>query len=179
MVNFNRSMLLLAATSALVAGPAFAATTPPPSFTPIGANPAAKASARIVKPLTLKANASLDFATIVLDTSKLTAADTVSLDTSNKLTCGTSTNLTCSGSTTVANFTVTGTKGQIVQVLTDVSDLTGSNGGKLVFTPAAASTADLSTAGTASFDVGGSITVAPTTADGVYSGDMNVTVDYQ
>lgn len=176
MVNFNRTMLLLAATAGVVAAsPAVAATT---TYTPVAATPVATATARIVKPLTLTSSANLDFATIILDTTKLTAADTVSLDAANKLTCGTSGNLTCSGSTTVAAFTVTGTKGQVVKVITAASDLAGSNGGKLVFTPATATTADLAT-GTASFNVGGSIAVAPSTADGVYTGNMTVTVDYQ
>jgi hypothetical protein len=37
----------------------------------------------------------------------------------------------------------------------------------------------LDSAGTVTFDVGGSIQVSDTTADGVYQGTFDVTADYQ
>lgn len=173
MTKFTRTLTLLAASTAGVfaAAPAVAA--------PVGATPPATANARIVRPLSLTANANLDFATIVMST--VTGPNTVSLTSGNVLTCGAGGELICSGTTTVANFTVRGTSNTTIRIFTAASSLTGSNGGTLTFTPAAAATVALVAAGPttgASFNVGGAIVIDALTVDGVYSGNMDVTVDY-
>ena len=172
MTKFTRNLTLLASAAGLfVAVPAVAA--------PVGATPPATATARIVRPLTLTKNTNLDFGTIVL--SAVTGNNTVSLDTANALTCGGGSELVCSGTTTVANFTVKGTNNQTVKILTAASTLTGSVSGSLTFTPAAAATVALGATGATTgvnFNVGGAIVIGTATAEGVYTGTMDVTVDY-
>lgn len=170
MANFARKLALVALTSAFAA-PALAV--------PVGASPPATATARIVRPLTLAANSNLDFGTIVM--SSVSGNNTVALDQTNLLTCGAGAELVCSGTTTVASYTVKGTNNQTVKVYTATSTLAGSNGGSLIFTPNAPATVSLGAAGAstgATFSVGGSIVVGLTTTDGVYLGNMDVTVDY-
>lgn len=160
---------------------AFTAATPA-SAQAVSASPRATANARLIKPLTLTALQNLDFGTVVMGT--LTAADTVSIDALGAVSCGTSGNLTCSGTPKAAQFRITGTQGQAVVVTsaTATYSLTGSNGGTLTFTPTLPTGAiTLGNAGSAgnNFNVGGSISVTPTTLDGVYSGQVDIQVAYQ
>ena len=168
--------LRLAAVAATTAAFALAspATAAPVGVT--GVKP--KAQARIIKPLTLVGVRDLDFGTIVMGAVNA-GGETVSLSVAGGLTCG-SGGLTCSGTTQTGRYNVTGTQGQVVTVAGTASPLTGSNGGTLSFTPAVPANFALANSGGAgdNFDVGGSITILPTTIDGVYSGDMEVTVDY-
>lgn len=167
-------MAAVAATTAAVALTAVPADAAPVGVT--GAKPTAKA--RIIKPLTLTRVRDLDFATIVMGTVD-PAGESVALTAAGVLSCG-SGGLTCSGTTQTARYNVTGTQGQVVTVAGSNVTLTGSNGGSLTFIPALPANLTLANSGSpgANFDVGGSITVLPTTTDGVYSGDMEVTVDY-
>jgi hypothetical protein len=168
--------LRLAAVAATTAAFALAA---PASAAPVGVTgvkPVAKA--RIIRPLTLSGVRDLDFGTIVLGSVNV-AGEAVSLSTAGVLGCGTG-GLTCSGTTLTGRYNVTGTQGQTITVAGTNSTLTGSNGGTLTFVPALPANFSLPNSGAPgqNFDVGGSITIFPTTADGVYSGDMEVTVDY-
>lgn len=140
----------------------------------------ATAGARLIKPLTLTANQNLNFGTIVLGT--LPGNQTVSMDVSGAISCG-SAGLTCAATGQTARFTVTGTQGQVINVRSAVSNLTTPNGtgGTLVFTPALPSaTLTLGNSGAPgnSFNVGGSIVIAANQQDGVYSGEIDVTVEY-
>jgi hypothetical protein len=77
---------------------------------------------------------------------------------------------------------VQGTNNQVVQIFAVASPLTNANDGTtLSFTPNAPATTTLTNSGApgTNFNVGGSIVITPTTTDGVYSGNINVTVDYQ
>lgn len=160
---------------------AFTAATPA-SAQAVSASPKATANARLIKPLTLSVLQNLDFGTIVMGT--LTANDTVSISGAGAVSCGTSGNLTCSGTPKAAQFKITGTQGQSVLVSSSAAtySLTGSNGGTLTFTPSLPTSAiTLGSSGSVgnNFNVGGSISVTPTTIDGVYSGQIDVQVTYQ
>ncbi len=172
MTNFAR-LAALAAAVTLVAGPAIAA--------PVSANPKAKASAKIVKPLTLTAQQNLDFGTIVVGA--LAANQTVSIAQGGTAVTGCTGALTCSGTVSSAQYKVTGTNNFTVNVAATGTNLTNTTSGGselLAFTPNAPATVALGNSGTTgvNFNVGGAITIAPATVDGLYVGDIDVTVDY-
>lgn len=149
---------------------------------PVGASTPATARARIVKPLILTATRNLDFGTITLGT-VAAGGETVAISQAGVVSCG-SGGLVCSGAPQSAGYGVQGTNNQVVRIFAVASDLTNANdptGPKLSFTPNAPATLTLDNSGVpgTAFSVGGSIIITPTTADGVYSGNMNVTVDYQ
>jgi ABC-type amino acid transport substrate-binding protein len=169
MIKFAR-MAALAAAATLVAAPALAA---PVSVT--GAKPTA--SARILKPLTLTRVRDLDFGTIVVGT--VAGTQTVSVSQGGVLS-GCINGLTCSGTVQSARYNVTGTNNQTVTITAVASNLT-SGANTLVFTPDAPANVLLTSSGAPgnNFDVGGSIDLVTTTPEGLYSGDIEVTVDYQ
>lgn len=171
MTKFAR-LAAVAAALTLVATPALAA--------PVAASPKAKASAKIVRPLTLSAVRDLNFGTIVVGT--LTAAQTVSVSQGGVLS-GCTGALTCSGTVASAEYNVTGTKAITVNVAKTASNLTNTTSGgneTLAFTPDAPLTHTLANSGSpgSNFNVGGSITLTSATVDGLYVGDIEVTVDY-
>jgi hypothetical protein len=157
------------AAAVLAATPAIAA---PVSVT--GAAPTA--SARIIRPLSLTATGALDFGTIVMN--GVTANRTVTLGANTAITCATE--LVCAANGTVPTYNVRGTNNQVVNIIKNASTLTGSNGGTLTLTPVGQASVTLTSSGAPgdNFAIGGSITIAPTTADGVYSGTVDVQVDY-
>ena len=150
--------------------------------TPAGAvSPAsqATANAKIYKPLTISKVQNLDFGVIVLG-SGAWAGEVVSINQAGALTCGGGANLTCSGSPQVAKYHLVGTNNATVTVSSPGFNLTGP--GTLAFTPNAPATVNLGGTGSTTgvdFSIGGSITLASTTPDGVYSGTFAVTADYQ
>jgi hypothetical protein len=171
-------LLRITALAASVAATAIAAT--PAVAAPVGAATPATARARIVKPLVLTRVANLDFGTITLGT-VAAGGETVSMSQLGVVACG-SGGLTCSGTPVAAQYNVTGTNNQVVQIVAVASSLTNANDGTtLSFSPNAPLTATLPNSGTSgvNFNVGGSITIVPATTDGVYTGNINVTVDYQ
>lgn len=147
----------------------------------VSANPRATANARLIKPLTLTALRNLDFGTIVMGT--LTANETVSINGAGTVTCGTSGNLACSGTPQSAQYRITGTQGQVVNVSSAAPSYTlnGSNGGTLSFVPSLPSAITLGNSGSPGneFTVGGSIVIGSSTVDGVYAGQIDVQVAYQ
>lgn len=161
--------LTLAAT--ILAAPASAA---PVSVT----GPKPTANARVVKPLQLTAEGNLDFGTILLV--NVTSSQTVSVGPSGR-SCGTG--LTCSGTFSMARYRVVGTQGQMIQITsaTPTYTLTGSNGGSLTLTPILPAPLMLDNSGNPGklFDVGGTLQINPTTPDGVYSGAIDIQVNYQ
>jgi hypothetical protein len=174
MTNILR-MAAVAATAATVA-----LTAVPAAAAPVGVTSGAKptANARIIKPLALTRVRDLDFGTIVMNT-VASGGETVSLTAGGVLSCG-SGGLACSGTPLAARYNVRGTNRQVVQVAATNVTLTGNNGGTLTFVPNVAGNVTLTSSGAPgdNFDVGGAITIVPSTLDGVYSGDMEVTVDY-
>ena len=142
-------------------------------------NGQASANARIYKPLALTKVQNLDFGVIVLGTGAW-AGEVVSISQAGALTCGGGTNLTCSGSPQPAKYHLSGTNNAIATVSCPGFNLTGP--GTLAFTPNAPATVNLGASGLVTgvdFSIGGSITIASTTPDGVYTGNFLVTADYQ
>jgi hypothetical protein len=139
-----------------------------------GAPPSA--SARIIRPLTLTATGSLDFGTIVMN--GVTANRTVTLNDDATITCATE--LVCAATGTVPTYNVRGTQGQTVNIIKNASTLNGSNGGTLTLTPVGAASLVLANSGApgSDFTVGGSIVIGAATLDGVYTGTVDVQVDY-
>jgi hypothetical protein len=166
----------LAATIAAVALTATGATA-----APVSATADATAKARILRPLQLTSTQNLDLGTIVLSGSGSYSA-TVSIDKDGVFDCdGNSGNVTCSGTAQEAVYNVSGTNNEDVTIAAGNVTLTGSNGGTLTLTPDFAASVTLTNSGAPGLDfgVGGSITVADTTTDGVYTGTFAVTADYQ
>ena len=170
MTNFARLLTAAAVTATtLAATPALAAA--------VGASTPATAKAQIVKPLTLTAKQNLDFGTIVL--ANVTAATSVAVSSAGAVTCGTG--LTCAGAPKPAIYNVAGTKSQLIHIYSAATNLTNAaDSTTIVFTPSVPATVTLSNSGSPGddFNVGGSIAIGTTTTDGVYSGNINVTVDY-
>lgn len=171
--------MILAAT-ALVA----VAAATPAAAQKVDANPRALAGARLIKPLQLEALTDLNFGTIVMGS--ITADQTVSIDGDGKVTCGaTGGGLTCvdtaQATAAAASYKVRGTQGQVVVISVAPTDLTGSNGGTLSFTPSAPDKLTLANSGSVGddFNVGGSIVINSLTKDGVYEGEIDVQVSYE
>ena len=156
------------------------ATTPALAAPVAVTGPAPSATAKIVRPLTLTATGSLNFGTIVLN--GVTANRTVSLSSANVLTCGGTTELQCSGTTSVPTYNVRGTNNAVVTIIKTASLLTNANDATtLSMTPSGAASVTLTNAGApgTDFAIGGSIVIGAATTDGLYSGTVNVQVDYQ
>jgi hypothetical protein len=143
--------------------PAFAANTA-----------SANATVNIVSPLSLTKNADLNFGTIVGPF----AGQVVHVDGTNARDCA---GLTCSGTYGAAAFTVTGTPDQgVVLTIPDSVVLNGSVSGSLNvdLTGDKPSDPTLDSSGSASFTVGGKLTIPALTVDGVYSNTFDVTANY-
>ena len=172
-------LLRMTALAACVAATAIAAT--PAAAAPTGASTPATARARVVKPLSMTATGELYFGTIVIPAAGVTATRTISVTAANVRDCaGGSTEVTCSDLPTVPTYNVQGTNGMVVNITKTASSLTGSNGGTLAFTPTGQNSVTLPNSGNAgaNFNIGGNIDIVPSTVDGVYTGNINVTVDY-
>jgi hypothetical protein len=141
----------------------------------------ATANAKIYKPLAISKVQNLDFGVIVL-TGASFVNEVVVISQAGAVTCGSNPGvlLTCSGAPQAAKYHLVGTNNAIVTVSSPGFNLTGP--GTLAFTPNAPTTVNLGAAGSSTgvdFSIGGSITLASTTPDGVYSGNFAVTADYQ
>jgi Mat/Ecp fimbriae major subunit len=138
----------------------------------------ATAKARVLKPLQLTSKQNLDLGTIVLSGAAPFTA-TVGIDRNGTFTCGTK--VTCSSTHQVAVYNVAGTKSQPVTIAAGNVTMSDGAGHSLTLTPDFNTTVNLTNSGApgTDFNVGGSITVADTTADGVYTGTFAVTADYQ
>ena len=141
----------------------------------------ATATAKIFKPLTISSVQNLDFGVIVL-TGASFSGEVVSISQAGALTCGSNPGvlLTCSGAPQQAKYHLVGTNNAVVTISSPGFNLTGP--GTLAFTSNAPATVNLGASGSTTgvdFSIGGSITLASTTPDGVYSGTFQVTADYQ
>lgn len=137
-----------------------------------------QASAKVVKSLTLASKQDLDFGTIMM--SGATGTYTVSISQTGVVTCPTG--FTCTGTPKPAILNVTGSNGNVIRITTLPSDLVNAvDGSKLRFTPVAPATITLTNSGSPGkdFNIGGSIAIPSTATDGTYSGNIEVTVDYQ
>ena len=168
-MNFAR---ILAATAVVTAA---ALTITPALAAPVSATTPATARAQIVKPLVLTATQSIDFGTILL--TAVTASTAVSISQAGAITCGTG--LTCSATGKQAIFNVAGSNNQTVKIATTAANITNGTT-NLLFTPSAPATVLLTNSGAPgnNFNVGGSFAIDTATTDGVYTGNLIVTVDY-
>ena len=171
-MNILRTMAAVAAL-ALTATPAFAAPTSP--------NQNATATARIIRPLTLTWVQDLNLGTILLSGAGAWGGAVVGVSQGGALSCA-NPNVTCSGAVQAARYNVRGTNNQVVTITAPNVTLTNANDPlqTLLMTVSSPGTVTLTSSGLPGndFNLGGSITVASTTVDGVYSGTFNVTVDY-
>lgn len=139
-------------------------------------NPQAYATAKILRPLTLEALQGLDFGTIVLSGNAFTNQQ-VSISQAGVVSCGTTPGLmTCIGAPRPAIYKLTGTNNAIVKITCPPFTM-----GTLNFTPNFPATVNLGATGNdgTNFSIGGSVTISSTTPDGIYTGQFNVTADYQ
>lgn len=165
----NKSLLITA-----LAATAVAATSANAAPTSVSNGPV-QAHATIVKPLTLTKVSDMDFGSIVVQDN-----GTASLSNSGTLTCPAT--LTCAGTGTPAEYTVTGTNNQVVYIT--APDVTLTNTGNpgtpltLVLTGPSQITLPNSGASGINFKLGGDLAIAASTKEGVYQGDLAVTVNY-
>jgi hypothetical protein len=129
----------------------------------------------IVKPLTLTKLSDLDFGSIIVQDN-----GTVSMATTGAITCTSA--LTCSANGTPAQYKVTGTNNQVVNVTKPNVVLTNASNPGTPLTlvlagPAQVTLPNSGSVGT-NFSLGGSIVISAATKDGVYAGVLAVTVDY-
>ena len=135
----------------------------------------------VVKPLTLTSLQNMDLGTLTLAGGTWSNV-TVGIARTGVLSCGNA-NVVCSGSTAVARFNVTGTNKEVVLItapnvtLTNQADSTKTL--TLVVDNPGSVTLTSSGAPGINFDLGGSVTLSSSTADGTYTGTMNITADYQ
>lgn len=165
----------------IAAGAAFIALGAPAAGAPVSAITNATGATKIVRPLQLASKQNFDLGTILLSGAAPFTA-TISINRSGTFSCDSNSGkVTCTGSPQVAIYNVSGTKSQAVTISAGKVTLTGSNGGSLTLTPDFNSVVTLANSGApgSDFSVGGSITVANTTVDGVYTGTFSVTADYQ
>lgn len=160
----NKKIAFLAASFALVGfnGAAHAAQA------------SASATATILSPITVTKTADLAFGKIIAAAS----ADTVTISAAGALTCGSA--LTCSGTTSAAAFNVAGSAGEVVTLSSD-ANVTLSDGASHTMTSTLSTSASTLTlaGGAGSFTVGGVLSVGANQFAGAYTGNFNVTVNYQ
>lgn len=136
-----------------------------------------QANASVVKSLTLVKKQDLEFGTITL--SGTPGTYTVSLSMAGVLSCPSG--ATCAGTATQGIMNVQGSNNQTVRITVAAANLVNAlNGSTIAFSPVAPTSVTLTNSGApgTDFNIGGSIAV-PSTADGNYSGSVQVTVDYQ
>lgn len=165
----------------LAAGAAAMSLPLSPSLAQAGGsfNVNASANVKVLRPLQLTVLRNLDFGTIMMGS--LTANQTVSVTSGGRV-CG-SGQLTCSGTFATAQFRVSGTNNQVVLIrsATATATLTNAAGNQLTLTPILPGPVTMPNSGNQGvvFQVGGSLTITPTTADGLYSGTIDIQVTYQ
>lgn len=169
----NRIFIRTAAIGAL-----FIAASPAAAVSP--ATPGS-ANLKVYKALTISSVQNLDFGVIVLTGASFTN-ETVTISQAGTLTCGSNPGviLTCTGNAQAAQYKLVGTNNTMVTITCPAFNLTGA--GTLAFAPSAPPNVSLGAAGATTgvtFSVGGSITLASTTPDGTYSGNFQVTANYQ
>jgi len=161
-------LISLAVGAAAVAAPAHAVTQ------------SASVKVTVVKPLSLTALQNMDLGTITLNGGTWSTT-TVGISRTGAFTCGS--NVICSGAPQVARFKVTGTNKMTVLITTPAVTLTNQSDPTQTLTMTVDSPGSVTMTSSGepgiNFDLGGSITLSSATADGTYSGTMNVTVAYQ
>ncbi len=132
----------------------------------------ATGNATILQALTLTEDVELDFGRILA----AVGSGTVTVTQAGAQSCVT---VTCFNDAIAAEFTVTGTAGETVDVTTDAAYTLTGPGVDMAATTDAPATATIGGGGNVTFNVGGQLTVGASQAAGDYSGNYNVTVAYQ
>jgi Mat/Ecp fimbriae major subunit len=142
-----------------------------------GANAAtatATADVEILAPVTLIQTAGLDFGTVAAGA----ASGTVTLPTgSNTRTC--SVGLACVGAASRGAFEVTGVDTYVVDITVDASTVLTGAGTDMNLTLDPGITSIVADGTAQTFYVGGTLTVGAGQAAGTYTGNYNVSADYQ
>ncbi len=139
------------------------------------ATASATARAKILRPLTLANTSDLNFGTIVTDG---TASSVVVNAGTGVVTCNTG--LICGGTATRAHFNLTGANVVVTVTLPTGVSLVGPAGSTSMPVSFARSANTVTLASNAgSFDIGGTLTVNASQADGDYSASFSQVADYQ
>lgn len=175
--QWGNDMKKFLATAGVLAALALTATTAEAASPSAQAN----ATAKIYKPLTISKTQDLNFGTIVLVGASF-SNEIVTVSTAGAVTCGSGGgNVTCGGTPSAAKFHLVGSNNAAVTVNSPAFNLTGP--ATLSVTPSSITqNVNLGATGNSTgIDVplGGSITLASATPDGVYTGTWTVTADYQ
>ena len=140
----------------------------------------ATVKAKVVKPLVLTWVQDFSLGDIVLKPGTWSGA-TVSLSRTGTFAC-VNPNTTCSGLRQVARYRVIGTNNQVVRISAPAITLVNQSDSSktLTMTVDGPGTITMPNSGQQGviFALGGSINLTSATADGVYAGTFNVTVDY-
>ncbi|MBX9816197.1 MAG: DUF4402 domain-containing protein [Sphingomonas sp.] len=132
------------------------------------------ATVKILQAITVTKAADLNFGNVVPSAS----AATVSVGEDGTRNCGAG--LNCYGTTTAGAFNVTGAAGETVSVGIDTPTIQLSNGSQSMSVALSTATSALTLAGgTGSFRVAGALSVGANQAAGTYTGQYNVSVNYQ
>lgn len=172
---------LLVSAGALVA----LAVTATPAYA-VPATSDATATVKILRAVTLASEGNLDLQTVVLSgAAPFSAVVGVAQDGTPDCDGG-SGNVTCSGTMTAAAYRVKGADDHTVTISVDstlsLANQTTTTAPPLTLTVDAPASLDLGADGAdtgAVFNIGGSISVTNSTADGVYLGTFAVSADYQ
>jgi len=135
-----------------------------------------QANANVIKALSFTSKQDLDFGVVM---PAATGTTTVSMSMAGAISCPAT--ATCTGVSQPAIFNVQGVNRQVVRIFITASDLVNAtNGSRIPFTPVAPASITLTNSGAPGFDfnVGGSIAI-PSTADGIYSGNIEITAEYE
>jgi hypothetical protein len=166
--RFLRIVTMLGA-AIFAAAPAFAAPTQ-----------TASVKATVVKPLVLTWVQDLSLGNILLKPGTWSGA-TVSISRAGSFSC-TNPNTTCSGTVRAASYRVVGSNNQVIRISApSVTLVNQSDSSKqLTLTVDSPGTITMPNSGQqgVAFFLGGSINLSSATAEGVYAGTFNVTVDY-
>jgi hypothetical protein len=150
----------------LAAGaPAFADSTN-------GASTNGTASVTVLAPLTLTQTQGLDFGTITSGAS----SGTVTIDAAGARTVASGVGSVAADAGQQAIFTVAGDTSNAIDVVVG-SNITGFSGG-ITGTTTSGTLPTALTSGSATFNVGGSLTIPASTTAGAYSGTYTVSVNY-
>jgi len=164
---------IAAATAAfsLIAGSAFAQSTAGNTASADGA-----ASTTVIQAITISATAPLAFGTIV----KPAAGSGLVTVAANGSRTAAAPVVVAPGSAaaTAAAFSVTGATGQAFSITTPGTVTLSDGTDNLTVNLVASGTSGTLTSGTASFTVGGNMTIADTTVAGAYTGNFTETVTY-
>ena len=127
------------------------------------------------KPIGGREKTSMDFATIIIDTT----GDTITLTPSGSISAANASMFT--GTASASEFSMSGDKNTAVSISFSSGDVLtgpGSNMPLGSFTHDAGPTPSLDNKGKLVFNVGANLTINASQADGAYSGTYMVTVDY-